>query len=197
MKDWFRKWFKHSKSDPWLVQTPMVRTADQMQEFFDWKGSATAQEQLGELRRAYEFHGLGIETPFGFKVLKSQGAEGLFFMLPPHWTNTEASHLYDWICWLPLGYGYVEAHSEQKTNWINPLAGQREFRYLKPAKSVNIGQEIPQLFGNIIAERMLIQGKTQWIKMVSQFYQGRPYTQVKPFSDFTDLIFNVEMGLNS
>jgi len=196
MKDWFQKWFKHSQSDPWLVQTPMVRSNEQIQEFNRWKAGPEAQDRLGELLRAYEFHGLGIETPFRFNKLRSQGAEGLYFVPSPDWSNLDSSHIYEWICWLPLNLGYVEAHSEQKTNWVNPIAGQREFRYLKPPKSVNIGNEIPQLFGNLIVERMLIEGKTQWIKIVSQFYQGRPYSQVKPFSEFIDLAFNFELGLN-
>jgi hypothetical protein len=195
MKDWFRKWFKQSQSDPWLIQTPMVRSKEQIQAFLEWKKGPRAQVLLDDLLRAYEFHGLGIETTFRFNKLHSQGAEGVYFVPASDWSNKDASDIYEWICWFPLNLGYIEAHSEQKTNWVNPAAGQREFRYFKPFKSVNIGEDVPQLFGNLIAERMLVDGKTQWIKIVGQFYQGRPYTQVQPFSEFLDLVFSFEQGL--
>lgn len=192
MRDWLRKWFNSSQDDPWLVQTPLVRSVEQNQDFIEWKESPTARAKLAEILRAHEFHCLGIETSFGFKKLQSQGAEGVYFVPPSNWSNLESSHVYDWISWVAVKIGYKEAHSEQKTNWVNPRVGLREFRYLKPPKSVNIGQEIPQMFGNLLIERMVVKEKTQWIKIVSQFYQGRPYTKVKPFTELLDVIFDLE-----
>jgi hypothetical protein len=48
-----------------------------------------------------------------------------------------------------------------------------------------------------MVERMVVEGKTQWIKILSQYYQGRPYQQVNSFSGFLDLIFDLESGRNA
>jgi hypothetical protein len=194
---WFQKWFKESQKDPWLIQTPLLRTSQQIEDFEAWQKSLQAQEQLSELLRAFEFYKLGIASAFRISTIHTQGAEGLYFVPPSNWSDLDSTHIYDWICWLPMRLGYTEAHSEQKTNWVNPIAGQRDFRYLKPAHSVNTGQEIPQMFGNLMVERMVVEGKTQWIKILSQYYQGRPYQQVNSFSGFLDLIFDLESGRNA
>jgi len=190
MANWLQRWFKQSEKDPWIIQSPSTRTPKELEEFNLWRSGGLAKERLFELGRALEFHRMGIHSEFKIHTFSGQGAEGIFFNPPIHWTESDSRYFYDWIAFVAIALGYTEAHSEFKTNWVTPQTGNREFKYLKPKRTQHHQDTIPQLFGNLIVERCIVFDKTTWVKLVSQHYQGRPYQEVQPFSEFLEQLLS-------
>lgn len=190
MANWLQRWFKQKEKDPWLIQSPLTRTSQELEQFYVWKQGIHAKDKLFELERALEFHRMGIISEFKIHTFKGQGAEGIFFNPPTTWTETDSRCFFDWIAFVAISQGYFEAHSEFKTNWLTPQSGNREFKYLKPKRSQIQTDSIPQLFGNLMVERCIVVDKTAWIKLVSQHYQGRPYQDVQPFFEFLETLIS-------
>ena len=89
--------------------------------------------------------------------------------------------------------GYRKVSLERKTDVVNDQVRTTEKLYLKPPVSAeDLMNKIDQLYGNISIEKIYLDNKPNYLKVLVTLYSDRQYHDAKPFDQFMDKLFKAE-----
>jgi hypothetical protein len=92
-----------------------------------------------------------------------------------------------------LNLGYRKVSLERKTDLINDQVRTTEKFYLKPPVSADdLTAKINQLYGNISIEKIYLDNKPNYLKVLVTLYSDRQYHDAKPFDQLMDKLFKAD-----
>lgn len=92
-----------------------------------------------------------------------------------------------------LNMGYRKVSLERTTDVVNEQVRITEKLYLKPPVSADdLMTKINQLYGNISIEKIYLDNKPNYLKVLVTLYSDRQYHDAKPFDQFMDKLFKAE-----
>ncbi|WP_235114687.1 hypothetical protein [Cyclobacterium qasimii] len=82
---------------------------------------------------------------------------------------------------------------DRKIDEINDQVRTTEKLYFKPLISVDdLSDKINQLFGNVSIEKISLDNKPNYLKVLVTLYSDRQYHEAKSFDQFMDKLFKAD-----
>lgn len=176
------------KGQPFLSE-PLVRSESFQSDYALWKENGRRDTQLTLLKNAYHEVCDGDNShPYLVRYISSQ-ANGIAIYAGFGFRDEEYSYLLDYIKDKGLKMGYSVYSSDRKYFDKGETVEEKERHYLKPVPSLNDGEPMNQLYGNLMLELIVRNQKPFLLKVMASLYAGRQYREPLPFSTFADAIF--------
>ncbi|MCH7408868.1 hypothetical protein MM239_05640 [Belliella sp. DSM 111904] len=187
--DLFGKLFPQ-KSTPVRHKENFVHTEEEQSEIIAWLDSAEGESMMNLVKRNYHFKTTGVDAKPSVHVLNSPYANGFAVSFDPPFDQEIFSKLFFAFGHRVLALGYQKISLDRKLEEINDSIKQTEKQYFKPPLS-NIGEDekIDQLFGNISIEKISVDNKPSYLKILVTVYSDFLYKKALPFEKFIDELF--------
>ena len=89
--------------------------------------------------------------------------------------------------------GYRRVSLDRKIEEVHDLVRVTEKYYFKPPLSAaDLDNKIDQLFGNISLEKIYLNNKPNFLKVLVTVYADRLYLKAAPFDRFMDQLFKAD-----
>lgn len=156
----------------------------------DWEASEEGKSMIALIAKNYHFKKSGINNYPEVHILNSPYANGFAISFDSPFDKKTFSYLFFAFGKRILDLGYNQVSLDRKIEEVNDLVKTTEKQYFKPPLSnVDFGQKINQLFGNISVEKVSINDKPSFLKVLVTVYSDHLYQDAKPFDEFMDAIF--------
>ncbi|HSI77032.1 MAG TPA: hypothetical protein VK957_14120 [Lunatimonas sp.] len=153
-----------------------------------------SEEGKGALAKVYSnlhLKKVGINEKPTLHVLESPYANGFAVTYEPPFTTEIFQQLFFSFGRRMLALGYQRVSLDRKMEELQDSVKITEKLYFKPPLSAaTIGQKIDQLFGNVTIEKVSLDDKPSFVKVLVTVYADHLYLPAKPFDDFVERLFN-------
>jgi hypothetical protein len=156
----------------------------------DWVVSEEGRSILSLIEKNYHFKTSGMNNHPEVHILNSPYANGFAVSYDSPLNEKTFSYLFFAFGKRVLDLGYNQVSLDRKIEEVNDLVKTTEKQYFKPPLSnVDFSQKIDQLFGNISVEKVSINDKPSFLKVLVTVYSDHLYQDAKPFNQFIDRLF--------
>lgn len=155
-----------------------------------WTLSEEGESLLALVSKNYYFKKSGINASPEVHILNSPYANGFAVSYDSPLDEKTFSYLFFAFGRRVLDLGYKQVSLDRKIEEINEDVRTTEKQYFKPPlSSADLSEKIDQLFGNVSIEKVSINDKPSFLKILVTVYSDRLYQDAKPFDQFIDFIF--------
>ncbi|EKB49890.1 hypothetical protein [Cecembia lonarensis] len=156
----------------------------------EWELSEEGKSMLALVAKNYHFKKSGINNYPEVHILNSPYANGFAVSYDSPFDEKTFSYLFFAFGKRILDLGYNQVSLDRKIEELKDFVKTTEKQYFKlPLSNVDFGQKIDQLFGNISVEKVSINDKPSFLKILVTVYSDHLYQEAKPFDQFIDEIF--------
>lgn len=175
-----------------FIHEVMSRSDKETAVYEDWKRTENFENLISDVERGYYLKKQGIASSMEIHLLESKYSNGFAITFNDEFTEENFQHVFDYLKERGLEQGYKLAQADRRILDKDTYEETIEKWYLKP-NGDDLGTGIAdQKFGNILIEKVAIDRKPSYLKLMANVYQDRLYTEAKPFSELIELIFKTE-----
>ncbi|OOG75253.1 hypothetical protein [Algoriphagus sp. A40] len=186
----FNKVFKPSEKSPMKVKENFVISEIDQSDLDLWVVSEEAERFFALVYKNYHFKRTGINDHPQVHILDSPYANGFAVTFEDPFDLKSFSRLFLAFGQRILALGYEQVSLDRKFEEIHDQVKVTEKFYFKPPLQVPTeGELISQLYGNVALEKVSIDNKPSFIKLLATVYSDRLYQDAKPFDQLMDRIF--------
>lgn len=189
IEDIFSKLFPR-KSLPISHKENFSQSTADMEALDNWIKTDDAKELLGLISKNYHFKKSGIQAQPEIHILNSPYANGFAVSFQNPLTSKTFSQLFFAFGLRMLDLGYHRVSLDRKMEEINDQVKTTEKQYFKPPlSSADFSQKINQLYGNVSIEKVSIDDKPSFLKVLVTVYSDHLYQKAQPFDEFIEALF--------
>lgn len=172
------------------VRENFVIKESEQKDLVDWMGSENCEFFFALVYKNYHFKRTGINDSPQVHVFDSPYANGFAVTYQPPFDQKSFSRLFLAFSQRILALGYEQVSLDRKFEEINDQVKVSEKFYFKPPLQLPAeGELISQLYGNVALEKVSVDNKPSFIKLLATVYSDRLYQDAKPFDQLMDRIF--------
>ncbi len=172
-----------------FIHEVLKRPDDFVESFENWRNSEASDSLLADVERAYYLKKQGIVSAVDVHLLDSKYSNGFAISFNQEFSEDSFKFTFDLLKEKGLKLGYKLASADRRILDKETYVETIEKWYLKP-NGEDLGMGIvDQRFGNILIEKTEIDRKPAYVKLMANIYQGRQYSEAKPFSELAELLF--------
>lgn len=174
------------------VKENFLQSEDEKETLTDWIGSEQGITTLKLINKNYHFKKSGISGTPEVHILNSPYANGFAVSYESPLDEKTFSHLFFAFGRRMLDLGYHRVSLDRKMEEIQENVRTTEKQYFKPPfGSTDFSQKIDQIFGNVSIEKVNINDKPSFLKVLVTVYSDHLYQDAKPFDQFIDELFQI------
>lgn len=181
------------KSNRAVIRENFTRSQQEEQEVSLW---LEGEEGAGTLKMVYDNYHLnraGVNKQPEVHLFHSSYANGFAVIYSDPFTLESFSKLFFGLGQRMLDLGYRKVSMDRKIDDVNDQVRTTEKLYFKPLTSGEaISGKIDQLFGNVSLEKIYLDNKPDYLKVLVTLYSDRQYHDAKPFDQFMDKLFKAD-----
>ncbi|MCC5939075.1 MAG: hypothetical protein JJU34_17480 [Lunatimonas sp.] len=167
-----------------------LETPEELSDTLAWMDSDAGQGVLNLIYNNYHLKTIGINKKPAVHILNSPYANGLAISFEKPLSATDFQHLFFAFGDRLLALGYHRVSLDRKMEELSEQVRITEKLYYKPPFSTAAPDEpIDQLFGNVSIEKVSIDNKPSFLKVLVTVYSDRMYLPAQPFSEFIEQVF--------
>ncbi len=176
---------KQSPKEP-VVHELLKRTEKDISDFTLWQASEERMNLVQDLDRAYHLKQQKVESAMKVHLLETQYANGFAITFNELFTPDNFQFLFDYFKERVLAQGYKLAQADRRISDKETYEETIEKWYLKPIAGDLEKKQIDQRFGNVIIEKVDIDRKPSFLRLMANVYQDHLYTKAEPFEKLFD-----------
>lgn len=176
---------KQSPKEP-VVHELLKRTEKDISDFTLWQASEERMNLVQDLDRAYHLKQQKVESAMKVHLLETQYANGFAITFNELFTPDNFQFLFDYFKERVLAQGYKLAQADRRISDKETYEETIEKWYLKPIAGGLEKKQIDQRFGNVIIEKVDIDRKPSFLRLMANVYQDHLYTKAEPFEKLFD-----------
>lgn len=182
--------FGPSDKSPMKVRENFVVRESDQADLAQWMDSEEYRTFLALIYKNYHFKRTGINDSPQVHILDSPYANGFAVIYEEPFDEKVFSRLFLAFSQRVLALGYEQVSLDRKLEEINDQVKVTEKFYFKPPIQILAeGELISQLYGNVSLEKVSVNNKPSFIKLLATVYSDRLYQDAKPFDQLMDRIF--------
>lgn len=168
-----------------------TQSKDETFATLEWMESEEGKGALAKVYKNLHLKKAGINDKPTLHVLASPYANGFAVTYEAPFTAKIFQQLFFSFGQRMLALGYQRVSLDRKMEELQDSVKITEKLYFKPPLSAAIiGQKIDQLFGNVTIEKVSLNDKPSFLKVLVTVYADHLYLPAKPFDDFIERLFN-------
>ena len=168
-----------------------TQSPDEISETLDWMESEEGKEALAKVYNNIHLKKAGINDKPTLHILASPYANGFAITYEEPITGKIFHQLFFSFGQRMLALGYQRISLDRKMEELQDSVKITEKLYFKPPLSAaTIGQKIDQLFGNVTIEKVSLDDRPSFLKVLVTVYADHLYLPAMPFDDFVERLFN-------
>ncbi len=179
---------KQSSSEAFIHEI-LDRSEKELEEFAQWQLSNEKVRVLKEVKEAYLLKQKQLPSAIDVHVLETQYSNGFAISYHPKFANGGFRNMFDYFKEVVLANGYKLSQADRRILDKVDYEQTVEKWYLKPQTLDAGAQMTNQRFGNVLIEKVDIDRKPSYIKLMANIYQDRMFTKAEPFNQLFQLIF--------
>lgn len=174
------------------VKENFVIKDSELTDLDSWMESEEFEQLLALVYKNYHFKRTQINAQPQVHVFESPYANGFAVTFESPFTPKSFSRLFLAFSRRILALGYEQVSLDRKLEEINDQVKMTEKFYFKPPLQLPAeGELISQLYGNVALEKVSVDNKPSYIKLLAAVYSDRLYQDAKPFDQLMDRIFQI------
>ena len=189
----FKKLFpkKTNGNYPYVLLNELIERSKRTQVSYQkWLKDPKQNTLLKTVQNAIAFKKQGIVSNPKVHLFHSKCANGFALSYAENFGKDIFLFLFEYFKDKVLSLGYVLNLKQKTLTDFKDYIETKEKYYLKPRKvSRNQSYPLPQLYGNILIEQVLIDDKPSYIKVLSTVYQDSLFQPAEDYRDFLQLLF--------
>lgn len=186
----FKKVFSPSEKSPMKVKENFVIKEIEQSDLESWIESGESEELLALVYKNYHFKRSGINAHPEVHIFDSPYANGFAVTCEAPFDVKSFSRIFLAFSQRILALGYEQVSLDRKFEEVNDQVKVTEKFYFKPPfRHPGEGELISQLYGNVALEKVSVDNKPSFIKLLATVYSDRLYQNAKPFDQLMDRIF--------
>lgn len=156
----------------------------------DWVLSEEGKSIMALIEKNYHFKTSGMNSYPEVHILNSPYANGFAVSFDSPLNEKTFSYLFFAFGRRVLDLGYNQVSLDRKIEEMKDFVKTTEKQYFKPPLSnVDFSQKIDQLYGNISVEKVSVNDKPSFLKVLVTVYSDHLYQKAKPFDQFIERLF--------
>lgn len=155
-----------------------------------WMDSEEGHRVFKSLHKTYHLHKIEIKEEPGIHLLSSPYANGIAITFEYPLRDKTFSNLFFAFGFSMLDLGYYRVSLDRTLKATTGVVKTTEKQYFKPSAPAFDSQRIDQRFGNISIEKVSIDGRFSFLKVLATVYSGRHYHNAQPFDQFIESLLN-------
>ncbi|PRY84977.1 hypothetical protein [Mongoliibacter ruber] len=172
------------------IKENFVQTEREIEAIGSWMSSPEGKNTMALIAKNYHFKTSGMNSHPEVHVLKSPYANGFAVSFEEPLTEKTFSNLFFAFGRRIVDLGYSRVSLDRKIEDINEKVRTTEKQYFKPPLSnADFTQKIDQLYGNVSVEKVSINDKPSYLKVLVTVYSDHLYKDASSFDEFIDNIF--------
>lgn len=180
------------KSLPFSHKENFRQSTSDAAEVGNWLQSEEAKDLLGLISKNYYFKKSGIQAHPEINILNSPYANGFAISFENPLTSKTFSQLFFAFGLRMLDLGYHRVSLDRKMEEVNEQVKTTEKQYFKPPfSSADFSRKIDQLYGNVSIEKVSIDDKPSFLKVLVTVYSDNLYQKARPFDEFIEALFQL------
>ncbi len=188
--DFLKNVFGSPEKAPMKVRENFVIKYSEYEDLSKWIGSEESERLFALIYKNYHFKRTGINDSPQVHVFDSPYANGFAVSYEPPFDQKSFSRLFLAFSERILALGYEQVSLDRKFEEIDDQVKVSEKFYFKPPLRLPAGGElISQLYGNVALEKVSVDNKPNFIKLLATVYSDRLYQDAKPFDQLMNRIF--------
>ncbi|AEL24435.1 hypothetical protein [Cyclobacterium marinum] len=181
------------KSNREVIRENFSRSKQDEQEVTLWLEGEEGAETLKMVYDNYHLLQAGVNKKPEIHLFQSSYANGFAVIYSDPFTMESFSKLFFGLGQRMLQLGYRKVSMDRKIDELNDQVRTTEKLYFKPLTSGdNYSEKIDQLFGNVSLEKIYLDNKPDYLKVLVTLYSDRQYHEAKPFDQFMDKLFKAD-----
>ncbi len=177
------------------VKENFVIKEEERADLILWLETEQSEQLFSLVFKNYHFKRAGIDAHPQVHLLESPYANGFALTYDLPFDLKSFSRIFLAFSQRILALGYVQVSLDRKFEEIEDQVKVTEKFYLKPPLQIPAkGELISQLYGNVTLEKVSVDNKPKFIKLLATIYSDRLYQDAKPFDDFMDRIFEINLN---
>ncbi len=174
------------------VKENFVLKESEQLDLDSWMNSEEFEELSALVYKNFHFKRTQINAQPQVHVYESPYANGFAVTFGSPFTPKSFSRLFLAFSRRILALGYNQVSLDRKLEEINDQVKMTEKFYFKPPLQIPVeGELISQLYGNVALEKVSIDNKPSYLKLLATVYSDRLYQDAKPFDQLMDRIFEI------
>ncbi|SNS04796.1 hypothetical protein SAMN06295967_102239 [Belliella buryatensis] len=167
-----------------------TQTEEAIADVTAWAQSTEGKNLLNLVKKNYHFKTSGMNASPEVHILKSPYANGFAVSFERPFDEKSFSKVFFAFGQRMLDLGYQKISLDRKFEEINEAVKMTEKQYFKPPLSnADFNEKIDQLFGNVSIEKISVNDKPSYLKVLVTVYSDSLYKDATPFEDFIDDLF--------
>ena len=176
-----------------VIRENFTRSESEEQEVSLWLTGEEGVKVLKMIYDNYHFKRAGINKDPEVHYYHSSYANGFAVSYTTPFNTETFTKLFFGLGQQMLGMGYRRVSMDRKIDEINDQVRTTEKLYFKPLVSVDeVSDKINQLFGNVSIEKISLDNKPNYLKVLVTLYSDRQYHEAKSFDQFMDELFKAD-----
>jgi hypothetical protein len=168
-----------------------TQSEDEMSATLGWMESEEGKGALAKVYNNLHLKKAGITDKPTLHILASPYANGFAVTYEHPFTSKIFQQLFFTFGQRMLALGYQRVSLDRKMKELQDSVQITEKLYFKPPlSSASLSQKIDQLFGNVTIEKVSLDDKPSFLKVLVTVYADHLYLPAKPFDDFVERLFN-------
>jgi hypothetical protein len=178
------------KSSPINIKENFTQTESEKENTDFWLASDEGESLIKLVFKNYHFKKSGINAHPEIHILNSPYANGFAVTYESPFNEKTFSQLFFAFGRRMLDLGYQRVSLDRKIEEIQENVRTTEKQYFKPPlNTADLTQKIDQLFGNVSIEKVSINEKPSYLKILVTVYSDHLYRPAKPFDLFVEELF--------
>jgi len=178
------------KSPAVHIKENFVQTATDIDNIDSWISSDEGKSFMKLIFKNYHFKKSGMNSHPEIHILNSPYANGFAISFESPFTEKTFSQLFFAFGRRMLDLGYQRVSLDRKIEEIQENVRTTEKQYFKPPISnIDFSEKIDQLFGNVSIEKVSINDKPSFLKVLVTVYSDHLYKEARPFDLFIEELF--------
>lgn len=171
------------------IKENFVQTEDEIEAVSDWIDSPEGKNTIALIAKNYHFKTSGMNSQPEVHILKSPYANGFAVSFEDPLTEEIFSNLF-FAFGKRIDLGYSRVSLDRKIEDVNDKVRTTEKQYYKPPLSnADFSKKIDQLYGNVSVEKVSINDKPSYLKVLVTVYSDHLYQDANSFDEFIDHLF--------
>jgi len=171
-----------------FVHEVLKRSDQEIQQYEAWKVTENANSLIADVERGYFMKKQGIVSAVDVHLLDSQYSNGFAVSFNDQFSPDSFTFVFDFLKERGLEQGYKLSQGDRRILDKETYEETIEKWYLKPIAE-DLNGVANQKFGNILIEKIEIDRKPSYLKLMANVYQDRLYSEAKPFSELIEQLF--------
>jgi hypothetical protein len=178
------------KTSPMNVKENFSQSEEEKEKVESWMESEEGMAAMKLINKNYHFKKSGMNGSPEVHILNSPYANGFAVSFEKPLDEKTFSNLFFAFGRRMLDLGYHRVSLDRKMEEIQENVRTTEKQYFKPPlSSTDFSQKIDQIFGNVSIEKVNINDKPSFLKVLVTVYSDHLYQDAKPFDQFIDELF--------